>query len=137
MIAHIPTGAVNHLALTVTDLARSERFYTDLLGFQKLMDLSATRVLMANSGGVILALTTAPDPTQAPSGDRFNENRAGLDHLSFSVADRAILEDAARLLDQNGVSHGEIKDLAGLKLYVMALRDPDNIQLELTAPYDG
>jgi glyoxylase I family protein len=135
MSTFIPTGAVNHLAVTVTDLARSERFYTGLLGFQKLMDLSATRVLLVNSGGAIIALTTAPDPTQAPSSDRFNENRAGLDHLSFSVADHAALEDAARLLDQNGVSHGEIKDLSGLKLYVMALRDPDNIQLELAAPY--
>jgi glyoxylase I family protein len=135
MNTYIPTGSVNHLALTVTDLARSERFYTSLLGFQKLMDLSATRVLMANSGGAVIALTTAPDPTQAPSGDRFNENRAGLDHLSFNVTNHAALEDAAQLLDQNGVPHGEIKDLAGLKLYVMALRDPDNIQLELTAPY--
>jgi glyoxylase I family protein len=34
------------------------------------------------------------------------------------------------------VSHGEIKDLGpGMGLYVLALRDPDNIQLELTAPY--
>jgi glyoxylase I family protein len=133
----IPTTSVNHLALTVTDLSRSERFYTGLLGFQKLMDLSATRVLLANSGGAVLALTTAPDPSLAPPSDRFNENRVGLDHLSFSVADYATMVDAARLLDQNGVPHGEIKDLTGLKLYVMALRDPDNIQLELTAPYPG
>lgn len=135
MNTHISTGAFHHLALTVTDLARSEQFYTSLLGFQKVMDLSATRVLLANRGGAIIALTTAPDPTQAPAGDRFNENRAGLDHLSFSVTDLAALEDAARLLDEHGVTRGEIKDLGGLKLYVLALRDPDNIQLELTAPY--
>ena len=131
----ISTGAVNHLALTVTDLARSERFYTNLLGFQKVMDLSATRVLLANSGGVILALTTASDPDQAPANDSFNENRVGLDHLSFSVANHASLVEATRLLDQNGVQHGEIKDLGGLKMYVLAFRDPDNIQLELTAPH--
>jgi glyoxylase I family protein len=135
MDTHISTGTVHHMALTVTELARSERFYTGLLGFQKLMDLSDTRVLMANSGGMILALTTAPDPTQAPQNDRFNENRVGLDHLSFSVADHTALENAARLLDKHGVPRGEIKDLAGLKLYVLAFRDPDNIQLELTAPY--
>jgi glyoxylase I family protein len=135
MDTHISTGTVHHMALTVTDLARSERFYTGLLGFQKLIDLSDTRVLLANSGGMILALTTAPDPTQAPQNDRFNENRVGLDHLSFSVADHTALENAARLLDKHGVPRGEIKDLAGLKLYVLAFRDPDNIQLELTAPY--
>lgn len=135
MNTFISTGTVNHLALTVTDLARSERFYTNLLGFQKVMDLSATRVLLANSGGVILALTTAPDPAQAPANDSFNENRVGLDHLSFSVANHTSLVEAARLLDQNGVQHGEIKDLGGLKMYVLAFRDPDNIQLELTAPH--
>lgn len=135
MDTHISTGTVHHMALTVTELARSERFYTGLLGFQKLIDLSDTRVLLANSGGMILALTTAPDPTQAPQNDRFNENRVGLDHLSFSVADHTALENAARLLDKHGVPRGEIKDLAGLKLYVLAFRDPDNIQLELTAPY--
>jgi glyoxylase I family protein len=132
---NISTAAIHHLALTVTDLARSERFYTGLLGFQKLMDLSETRVLLANSGGAIIALTTAPDPAQAPVNDRFNENRSGLDHLSFSVANRAVLEEAAGLFDLNGISRGEIKDLAGLKLYVLAFRDPDNIQLELTAPH--
>jgi len=135
MNTNILTGAIHHLALTVTDLARAERFYTSLLGFQKIMDLSETRVLLANSGGTIIALTTAPDPAQMPPNDRFNENRSGLDHMSFLVADHAALQDAIRLLDQHRVPHGEIKDVAGLKLYVLAFRDPDNIQLELTAPY--
>lgn len=32
--------------------------------------------------------------------------------------------------------HGEVRDLgAGFGIYVMALRAPDNIQIELTAPY--
>jgi glyoxylase I family protein len=53
----------------------------------------------------------APDPSRAPRGDRFDENRVGLDHLSFSVGGRADLERAARLLDERGVSHGEIEDL--------------------------
>ena len=40
-------------------------------------------------------------------------------------------------LKQLDASHGEIKDLspAGLPVYVLAFRDPDNIQLELTAPH--
>jgi hypothetical protein len=34
------------------------------------------------------------------------------------------------------VPHGQIKDLGvDLRLYVLAFRNPDNIQLELTAPY--
>lgn len=43
---------------------------------------------------------------------------------------------ATAYLDAQGVSRGEIKDLgSGFGIYVMTVRDPDNIQLELTAPY--
>jgi hypothetical protein len=35
-----------------------------------------------------------------------------------------------------GVPHGEITDLGDVfGLYILAFRDPDNIQLELTAAY--
>ncbi|HEX2992635.1 MAG TPA: VOC family protein [Anaerolineales bacterium] len=131
----IQTEAIHHLTLTVTDLARAVEFYTDLLGFQRALDLSPSRVLLAN-GKTILALTEAPDPTQAIRDDRFNENRVGLDHLSFNVSSRTTLEEAVRRFDRQGISHGEIKDLGpDLGIYVLAFRDPDNIQLELTAPY--
>ena len=131
----IQTEAIHHLTLTVTNLPRAVEFYTELLGFQKAMDLSPSRVLLAN-GKSILALTEAPDPAQAIRDDRFNENRVGLDHLSFNVSNRTTLEEALRRFDRHGVPHGEIKDLGpGLGIYVLAFRDPDNIQLELTAPY--
>lgn len=131
----IQTEAIHHLTLTVTNLARSVDFYTNMLGFQKAMDLSSSRVLLAN-GKTILALTEAPDPTQAVLNDRFNENRVGLDHLSFNVSNHNKLEEAVRQFDRQGVSHGEIKDLGpDLGIYVLAFRDPDNIQLELTAPH--
>ena len=40
------------------------------------------------------------------------------------------------MLDARGVPRGEIKDLgAAFGLYVLAFRDPDNVQLELSAPY--
>lgn len=131
----IQTEAIHHLTLTVTNLSRAVEFYTELLGFQKAMDLSPSRVLLAN-GKSILALTEAPDPAQAIRDDRFNENRVGLDHLSFNVSNHTTLEEALRRFDRHGVPHGEINDLGpGLGIYVLAFRDPDNIQLELTAPY--
>jgi glyoxylase I family protein len=135
MNQRIQTEAVHHLTLTVTNLARAVDFYTGMLGFQKAMDLSPTRVLLAN-GKAILALTEAPDPGQAIQDDRFNENRVGLDHLSLNVSNHNKLEDAVCCFDENNVSHGEIEDLGpDLGIYVLAFRDPDNIQLELTAPY--
>ncbi len=51
------------------------------------------------------------------------------------MADRAELERAARLLDERGVPRGKVTDLGdAFGLYVLAFRDPDNIQLEMFAP---
>lgn len=129
----IQTGAVNHMTLTVTDRDRARDFYTSVLGFQFLMEFGPKYLL--GNGSVILALNESPDPTRAITDDRFDENRVGLDHVSFNVSSHEALEQAAQLLDERGISRGEIKDLGDLGLYVMAFRDPDNIQLELTAPH--
>ena len=132
-MATISTGTVNHLTLTVTDLDRAREFYTGILGFQFLMDYGPKRLL--SNGSVILALNLSPDPARAIAEDRFDENRVGLDHVSFNVSSREALEEAVRIFDECNVSHGEIKDLADLGMYVLAFRDPDNIQLEMTAPH--
>ena len=130
----ITTGAAHHVTLTVTDVDRSTAFYTSLLGFQLAM-MFGPRAILSN-GHLVLALSPPPDPAQAITNDQFNENRVGLDHISFAVENRAALESAAALFDTHAVSHGEIKDLGtDLAIYVLAFRDPDNIQLELTAPY--
>jgi catechol 2,3-dioxygenase-like lactoylglutathione lyase family enzyme len=119
----------------VTNVPRAREFYSNILGFQLVMELGP-KTIMAN-GSTVLALNLAYDATQSPPNDRFTENRAGLDHVSFTVANRAELEKAVQIFDQNNVSHGEINDLghAGLPIFVLAFRDPDNIQLELTAPH--
>lgn len=132
MTTTIPTGAVHHVTLTVSDVARSEAFY-NRLGFQRVADFGPRAIL--HNGSMILALGPSPDPSQAIENDRFNENRIGLDHLSFAVGSRADLEAATAVLDQHGVDRGEITDLPPFQVYILAFRDPDNIQVELTAPY--
>jgi glyoxylase I family protein len=130
----IATGPVHHLRLTVSDVARSRAFYTDIVGFQFVTDLPSG-VFLSN-GAVGLGLGPSPDPSRAPASDRFDEARIGLDHLSFSVASRDELERARQLLDERGMPHGEVTDLGdAFGMYILAFRDPDNIQLELTAAY--
>jgi glyoxylase I family protein len=70
----------------------------------------------------------------AAADDRFDPDRVGLDHLSFSVATRADLEQAVRLFDEHGVRHGAITRLPSFGIDVLPFDDPDGIQLELTTP---
>jgi len=128
----IGTGPVHHVRLTVTDVDRSRAFYEEVLGFAFVMDLDPG-VFLSNGA---IGLGIGPAPAQAMAGDRFDENRVGLDHLSFGVGSRQDLETAMQVLDDQNVPHGEIKDLGeAFRLYILAFRDPDNIQLELSAPY--
>jgi catechol 2,3-dioxygenase-like lactoylglutathione lyase family enzyme len=144
MTDRIIVGPIHHLRLTVTNLNRSREFYTQVLNFEIAVDAPppADRpehglVDEALQGGIVLIngnMLMGLRPA-APTGDQFSENRVGLDHLSFSVNSRDDLERAIKILDQRGVPHGEIKDLgSAFGLYVLAFRDPDNIQIELTAP---
>jgi len=138
----IPTGDIHHLRLTVTDLDRSRKFYTGLLGFDVAVesppddDPSAEAMSKILFGGIVMvrgSLLMGLRPV-APAADRFDEDRIGLDHLSFSVPSRDDLDQALRLFDEQGVPHGEITGLPSFGIYVLPFRDPDNLQLELTAP---
>jgi glyoxylase I family protein len=142
MPGQVPTGEVHHLRLTVTDLERSREFYTSLLGFQVIVespppdDPAAGEAFKILFGGVVMArgnLIMGLRP-MAPQGDRFSPDRVGLDHLSFNVASRADLEQAAQLFDERGVAHGEITALPSFGIDVLPFQDPDGVQLELTAP---
>ena len=64
-------------------------------------------------------------------GDRFDENRQGLDHLAFAVSSRADLEEMVVRLKEMGVDTAGIEfDPDGQSEYV-CFRDPDNIQVEV------
>ena len=127
----IPTASVHHFRLTVSDVDRSVAFYTRVLNFRKLMDLNPGAFL--SNGAVGLGIGPFPFPPRAIKGDRFDENRIGLDHMSFAVPSRKALDDG--VLDAHGVAHSEVKDLGeAFGIAILVFRDPDNVQLELTAP---
>jgi catechol 2,3-dioxygenase-like lactoylglutathione lyase family enzyme len=141
----IPTGDIHHLRLTVTDVERSRQFYTGLLGFEVAAespppdDPAAEETFKVLFGGCVMMrgnLVMGLRP-MAPSGDRFDPDRVGLDHLSFNVASRSDLEQAVKLFDENGVRHGEIAALPSFGIDVLSFEDPDGVQLELTAPMAG
>jgi glyoxylase I family protein len=142
MAGQIHTGPIHHLRLTVTDLERSRQFYTGLLGFDVAVesppddDPAAAETFKVLFGGIVMVRGTLLMGLRpmAEAGDRFDADRVGLDHLSFSVDSRADLERAAELLDEAGLPHGQITSLASFGIEVLSFEDPDGVQLELTAP---
>ena len=132
----------HHVRLTVRDIAASRAFYDSVFGFDVAFELppnpdEKTREelgflfggVIYQFGGGLLGLRPV-----ASGDDSFREDRTGLDHVSFTVADVAALEDAVAVLDELGVAHEGIKDLGDAGIAILEFRDPDNIALELTAP---
>jgi catechol 2,3-dioxygenase-like lactoylglutathione lyase family enzyme len=134
----IPTSSFAHVRLTVTDIARSRAFYDDVFGLPVAFELpadadDATRAQLAFLyGGVIYRLGDSLLGLRPVADDGFDENRTGLDHVSFRVDSRADLDAAAAMLDERGIAHAGVKDIgAG---HILEFRDPDGIALELYAP---
>ena len=133
------TTAYSHVRLTVTDIRRSRAFYERVFGMPVALEVpegadEATREQFSFLfGGVIYRVGAALFGLRpaAPAGDRFDENRVGLDHLAFLVDSVTDLEDMARSLEEMGVAHAGVKDI-GLA-HILEFRDPDNIALELYA----
>jgi glyoxylase I family protein len=139
-------GAIHHVRLTVTDIARSKDFYVRLLGCRPAVDFSdqaGDPAVLADPsriyggcvfpvGDQLLGLRPVAEP-----GDRFRSTRVGLDHLSLALGSPQDLHAAAARLDAAGVTHGQVTELAGFGIAILSVQDPDDINLELTAPLPG
>jgi len=138
----IDTTGIHHVRLTVTDLARSREFYSEVLGFDVAAesegspDDPAVRDDPAQLYGGLVFVTNGMlfglRPV-APGDDRFVSERVGLDHLSFTVASRDALVEARDKLEERGVPHGEVIDLEAFGIAILSFSDPDGVHLELTA----
>ncbi len=122
----------HHVSLSVTDLAKSTQWYTDALGLEIAAEMERTGFrrtrLRAPGSGLTLTLTWH----QQQSGDRFDERRAGIDHIAFNVGGADELQELKRRFEELGVDHSEIKETPSGSAMI-TLRDPDNIQLEVFA----
>jgi glyoxylase I family protein len=133
---HLPMNqpsfsGIHHLNLTVTEPERSAAWYTRVLGLQPgwTMDDIDGRgrkvVLLAPQSTLRIVLTQH----RANNGLPASEFQTGLDHVAFTVDSRASLDDWVVWLDEANVTHSEIKE--GATGWLIILRDPDNVQLEL------
>ena len=127
----------HHVSLSVTDLGKSTEWYRATLGFEVDAQIEGTGFrrtrLRAGRSGVTLTLTSH----DRQSGDRFDERRAGVDHVAFDVGGVEAVRQLERRFEQLGVDHSEVKESGGGGAMI-TLRDPDNIQLEVFGrPTDG
>lgn len=124
---------ITHIAVTVTDQARSTAWYAELFDSAPVLDEDVDagafhHTVFALGGGHLFGLHKHAETGAAA----FDERSAGLDHVAFSCGDRAELEKWGMRLDELGVVHGGIVDApygSGL-----SFRDPDGIALEFFAP---
>lgn len=125
-------SGLDHIILTVSNLKRSRDFYGDVLGFETKVFTDEGEFYF-RSGGVMFFFNTARQPIP---GDRFDEARIGLDHLSFSLPTRQALEEMAAKLKAAGVATNGVETFKPSGNLYVAFRDPDNIQLEYWLPKD-
>ena len=115
-----------HMAMSVVDAKRSADFYAKLLDGNVIDasdDISPFQVVIA--GNVMVGFRAHRG---IASGDRFDHNRVGLDHVAFMVASGDELEQWRARLDEQGITNSGIQtDPAGMHLNA---RDPDNIAIE-------
>ena len=121
---------IDHLAITVSDLAVSVPFYERMLGIPKSADLAGEGLMRAKfalPGGASIGLTQHGSGTDGS----FSPFTPGLDHVGFGVATREELEAWAARLTGEGIAHSGLVDAPyGTALSV---KDPDGIALEFFA----
>lgn len=141
-MALITSSGFAHVRLTVTDIDRSKAFYDQVFGWPTAVDASGS----ANEPGVkdshekFYGGTVYQTPQGTLFGLRpvgtatFDSEHTGLDHVSFAVGSRADLDTAASALADAGIEHGEVNELTDAGIAILSFQDPDDINIELTAP---
>jgi catechol 2,3-dioxygenase-like lactoylglutathione lyase family enzyme len=128
------TAALHHVALTVTDIEKSITWYQDLFGF---VELVREEHHGGNGGyGVVLGpedwsmfVVLNQHPTNA--GESFDPVRTGLDHVGFTMPDKAAIDEWVTKLQDKGVTYSPVTEHDWG--WSLNFRDPDDVQLQLVA----
>ncbi|HEV2891029.1 MAG TPA: VOC family protein [Frankiaceae bacterium] len=126
----------NHVNLTVSDLDASTEWYCRVLGLRAVSDhvnigppyftdVTYRGLFDLRTASYVVGLIQHPDPVPG----RFDARRPGLDHVGFTVAERADLDDWVARLDAEGVAHSGVVEAPYAS--VVSFADPDGIALEL------
>jgi catechol-2,3-dioxygenase len=136
----VPPRGVNHLVLNVSDLERSHRFWTDIMGFHQVGQLepkpdaqrSPQMRFYAGSGGNHhdLALAQVAGPTRADAdAEPMAGSRPGLNHVAIEYPDRDTWQAQLRFLQAAGIGfRGRVNHGMSHSVYI---QDPDGHGIEV------
>jgi len=123
----------SHIQLRVTDLNRSARFYTEVVGFREHVRTKVQAILTCGPWqmGMVASVHRAGDPrTDDQPQIGYNINQAGLQHLAFALGSAAAVDVAAKWLDAQGVRRMPVSDGFTPGSRYVTFYDPDGIPLE-------
>ncbi|MEL6384975.1 MAG: VOC family protein [Cyanobacteria bacterium J06626_18] len=126
-------GAINHIAICVSDLARSMSFYQPILrflGYENSESFPGVEIWESHSTGTAINLWQAKEEHIE---SRHYDYAPGLHHLAFHATARKEVDDFYRLLSEIGaeiVNEPAEYDYAP-GYYAVFFRDPDAIRIEL------
>lgn len=119
---------IHHIAIIVSDYAKSKHFYTEILGLDILKETfrearNSYKLDLALNGQYIIELFSFPDYVPRPS----YPEALGLRHLAFEVDD---IEQAAFELQAHNIPTEPIRldEITGKRFFFFT--DPDGLPLE-------
>jgi glyoxylase I family protein len=131
----IEIRGLDHVVLRVEDLARSLRFYVELLGCSEERRSDALGLVQLRAGANLIDLIVVDSPLGKLGGPPAGSQARNVDHFALQLAHFDAARIAARLTEF-GVEPGDVAQRYGAlgmgpSMYV---RDPDGNVVELKGP---
>jgi glyoxylase I family protein len=126
-------AGVHHVDLVVSSIERSLPFYRDLLaplGYHRISEVEGERgETIWYLGGPDVALGLR----EAQTGGVHDRYRVGLHHVAFEAWSRAVVDERAAWLTEQGATIESGPDQYGYMpgYYAVFFHDPDGIKLEI------
>jgi len=128
------TRGAHHIGLTVPDLGRTRRFFTDVLGLSQVGEVPDYPAVFLSDGQIMITLWQAADPANATPFDR--RNVIGLHHFALTVDGADSLRELHEILqgEDDVVIEFAPESLGGGATQHMIVYIPGGIRVEFIAP---